>query len=471
MVFADYFFLIWFLPPFFLLYFLVPRSGKNIIALAGSLFFYSWGEPLFILVLIGSLLFDYFFLGEMYKRQGSKCLLYLIVSICVSVGLLIWFKYFSALFTGETDSFLFRTALPLGISFFTFQKLSYALDLYRKKAQPAQNLINYGLYVLFFPQLIMGPIVRYQDIARQIKDRQARETFDNRLAGFFRFIIGLSRKVLIANPLWIEVDKIFALTPEHLSTEIAWIGLFAFAFYIYMDFGAYADMAIGLGRMAGFSLPENFRNPYISTGLNEFWRRWHITLGTWMRDYVYAGLRSLPNGRNRRFLNLWVVFLLTALWHGSGLNFLIWGVYNGFFMTLELLFINKALDRAGKIPGVLYGFGILLLGMVLFQSRDPQHALSYYEALFGLNAATSDLSSWQLGLELNSYFGLVMALAAFFSFWALIPGVERWQRKFLAFRFENLKMLFWAAVASLLLIFCLAELASAGFQPFLYENF
>ena len=477
MLFADYFFLAWFFPVFYLLYFLAPEKLKNLTALCGSVAFYLWGEPVYFFFLAGGVLADYFICNQITKSEGRRKKLFLGIAVGYNLLVLIYFK-FAGIFQGtaeateEVYNWTFANgALPLGISFFTFQKLSYIIDVYRKDQPPASNPWNHFLYILLFPQLVMGPIVRYSDIANQIKDRKDHYNIRNIVSGLFRFIIGLSRKLLIANPLILQVEKIFSLNGTELTTGYAWLGVFVFTLYIYFDFSGYADMAIGLGRMMGFELPENFRNPYISRSITEFWRRWHITLGRWMRDYLYKGLRNLPGGRKRRILNLWVVFLVTAIWHGGTGNFLLWGVYNGFFIMLEALFLGKVLEKAGKAFGLFYAFGVVVFGIAMFKITSLPKLEMYYEKLLGLGkpGVLSPLSNYELSFPVS--FWVLLGIATFFSFWGVIPGIERWQNKFLNLRFGNAGTALAVLLALVLFILCLSELATFGFQPFLYEKF
>lgn len=341
MVFSSVLFLFYFLPIFFLVYILIPVKLRNTWALIASLLFYAWGAPIFVFVVSGIIVIDFFIVNKIYESQDRSLRRKLLtVSVILKVGLLAYFKY-ANFFIENIDVVLqaagfskipwTQVALPIGISFFTFQALTYSVDVYRKVHAPLKSIGDYLLYILLFPQLIAGPIVRYNEIADQLEDRHENENFDNRVLGLFRFIIGLSKKVLIANVLGAEADKAFAFSQDELTSNIAWIGILAYTFQIYFDFSGYSDMAIGLGRMMGFKFPENFNNPYVSQNITEFWRRWHITLGRFMRDYLYIPLGGNRVTVSRMYFNLAFVFIVSGFWHGAAWNFLIWGAYHGFF--------------------------------------------------------------------------------------------------------------------------------------------
>ncbi|MBW6461207.1 MAG: MBOAT family protein, partial [Bacteroidales bacterium] len=315
MVFSSALFLVIFLPVFLIVYYLLPRYFKNLWVLLASVIFYAWGAPDFFFIVLGAIVVDFYLVRHIPGSNRQLKRLLTGISIFLNVGLLAYFKY-ANFFVENLNSILGQigmqpagwtaVALPIGISFFTFQKITYTVDVYRGLHQPLQRVTDYAMYILMFPQLIAGPIVRYNEVADQLVDRRANETAENRLAGFFRFVIGLSKKVLIANVLGAEADKVFALDAAGMATGTAWIGVIAYAFQIYFDFSGYSDMAIGLGRMIGFRFPENFNNPYISQSITEFWRRWHMTLGRFMRDYLYIPLGGNKVRPFRLYVNLWL---------------------------------------------------------------------------------------------------------------------------------------------------------------------
>ncbi|MBT3748154.1 MAG: MBOAT family protein, partial [Bacteroidetes bacterium] len=401
MVFSSSLFLLFFLPIFLLVYYVVNKAYKNLVALAASVLFYMWGAPLFIFVVSASIIADFYLVRWLAVRRGKKRRQGLALSVLLNVGLLVYFKYANflvdnvnelVLALGGSEFTWVKIALPIGISFFTFQKLSYSIDVYRGVHTPLRRLPDYALYIILFPQLIAGPIVRFHEIADQIEDRSHQETVDNRLLGLFRFILGLAKKVLIANTLGEQVDAIFALSGDSLSTSLAWIGIVAYSFQIYYDFAGYSDMAIGIGRMIGFKFPENFNNPYISQNITEFWRRWHMTLGRWMKDYLYIPLGgSRVKSKRRLYFNLWIVFLISGLWHGAAWNFVVWGAFHGLFLVLDRLFLAKLTQRMGKIPAVILTYVITLVGWVLFRAESFIQIRDYLGAMFTWHPAGYEL--------------------------------------------------------------------------------
>ena len=356
MVFSSTVFLLYFLPLFLIFYHSVSKKFKNLIILLGSIFFYSWGAPSFVFVIIFSTYIDFHIVKKLYHSDNlSRRKLFLSASILLNLGLLGYFKYANffvenlnlALHNFGIQPFAWvEVALPIGISFYTFQTLTYSIDVYRNTEKPLDKASNYMLYIMSFPQMIAGPIVRFSSIAKQLNNRA--ESFDDKLSGFYRFCIGLSKKVLIANVLAQEANLIFDSNLNNLSMSQAWIGMTAYTFQIYFDFSGYSDMAIGLGKILGFKFPENFNSPYVSQSISEFWRRWHITLGDFMRDYLYIPLGgNRVSSQWRLFFNLWIVFLLSGLWHGSEWNFVIWGIYHGLFLIFDRMFLLNLLNKLG----------------------------------------------------------------------------------------------------------------------------
>ena len=419
MVFSSSLFLLYFFPAFLIIYFLLPSNFKNFFILVASIFFYVWGAPDFIVFVLASISIDYYLVKWLYISSGKKKLVITSISVMINVGLLAYFKY-ANFFVENINDILsiqgFKTihwlkvALPIGISFFTFQKITYTIDVYRNVHAPLKKLTDYAMYILMFPQLIAGPIVRYNEIADQIEDRKGFETIDNRLTGFFRFTIGLSKKVLIANVLGEQVDFIFSLDENALTTPVSWIGVIAYAFQIYYDFSGYSDMAIGIGRMIGFKFPENFNNPYISQSISEFWRRWHMTLGTFMKNYLYIPLGGNRVGKARLYFNLWIVFAISGLWHGAAWTFVIWGIYHGIFLILDRLFLLKFYRWIGKVPSVLITFFITLIGWVFFRANDINHAYYYIRKMF--EGDFRDLDYF-----FDAKFYVILVMGAVFALW------------------------------------------------------
>ncbi|HPB25935.1 MAG TPA: MBOAT family O-acyltransferase [Bacteroidales bacterium] len=473
MVFSSVLFLFFFLPITLLLYYITRKRYKNLVALLASVVFYAWGAPLFVFVIFGSIICDFLFAKYIHKSEGLKKKLLLTAAISLNVGILIYFKY-ANFFVENLNTLLYsfgfteiqwvKIALPIGISFFTFHEMSYVIDVYRGVKPPMKNILNYALYILFFPQLIAGPIIRFNEISDQIEDRRYQFTVDNNLLGFFRFVIGLAKKVLIANVLGEEADKIFALGFDDLTTPLAWLGILAYAFQIYFDFSGYSDMAIGLARMMGFIFPENFNNPYISQSITEFWRRWHMSLSRWMRDYLYISLGGNRVSVPRMYFNLAFVFLISGFWHGAEWNFIFWGAFHGLFLILDRLFLLKLLKRIGKIPSILFTFFVTLMGWVLFRCESPEQIKHYFTRLFDFTLRPTDL-------YFDSRFVVMLFVGVFFSFFGAFGGVEKWQEHVYASGQKNHNVIFLSLFSIFLFVICSSAVVSSGFNPFIYFRF
>lgn len=473
MVFSSSLFLFYFLPIFLLLYFIADKRYKNLIVLAASIFFYAWGAPTFIFLVLASIAIDFYLVKWMHQHTGRKKKMIAALSVINNLGLLGYYKY-ANFFVDNLNGFLqnlgaqeipwLGVALPIGISFFTFQKLTYTVDVYRRVHEPLHNVWDFGMYILMFPQLIAGPIVRYHEVADQINDRRMNETIDNRLTGFFRFTVGLAKKVWIANVLGEQVDQIFALDASGLTTPLAWIGVIAYAFQIYYDFSGYSDMAIGLGRMIGFDFPENFNNPYISRSISEFWRRWHITLGRFMKNYLYIPLGGNRVTARRMYFNLWLVFLLSGLWHGAAWNFVVWGAFHGTFLVLDRIFLLKFYEKIGKIPSIMITFFITLIGWVLFRADGLPEAWMYLQKMFVFDG------NWQ-GFDFDARFYTMLVLGTLFAFYGGFKAVEKWQERVYAKVQTNRTIIFYVIIAVILLLLSAASITSQGFNPFIYFRF
>lgn len=394
MVFSSLLFLLLFLPVTVLLYYILPR-GKNFLLLVASLIFYAWGEPRYIILMLLTTIYIWALtlLLDLFKRQGKNGLAKLVMVLCVifSLGVLAYYKYFGFLienlpFLKNVISSKASPALPIGISFYTFQALSYVIDVYRGNVKVQKSWINFAMYISLFPQLIAGPIVRYSDVEAQLEKRTL--CLENIYQGIMRFIIGLGKKVLLANQIGMLWDEISSM--GSMSTVSAWLGAIAFFFQIYFDFSAYSDMAIGLGKMLGFDFTENFRYPYESKSITEFWRRWHITLGTWFREYVYIPLGGNRKGKARLVLNLFVVWSLTGLWHGADWQFLLWGVYYFVFLVIEKFFLLNKMEKWPVALRHVYTIFIVILGWVVFACDDIQTAGIFYKAMFGIGVKFVD---------------------------------------------------------------------------------
>ncbi len=475
MVFSSSLFLLYFFPIFLLVYYLADTRYKNGVILVFSIFFYMWGAPRFVFVILASIIVDYYLSHAIFNSEGRKKKIILIFSVCLNVSILLYFKY-ANFFVENINELLSKLgatghiqwtsiALPIGISFFTFHELSYIIDVYRGINKPMKRITDYAVYILLFPQLIAGPIIRYKEIANQIIDRHHQETIDNKLTGFFRFVIGLSKKVLIANVLGEQVDRIFALPPGELSTSLAWIGIIAYSFQIYFDFSGYSDMAIGIARMIGILFPENFDNPYISGSITEFWRRWHISLSRWMRDYLYIPLGgNQVKSKSRLYLNLWLVFLISGFWHGAAWNFIIWGAFHGLFLIADRLFLLKITERIGKLPAMMLTYVIVLTGWVFFRAPDLNYAFGFIKTMAGINNFNAEPI-------LDFKFYCVLILAALFSFSGIFGKIHQAQN-FVLFHAPSVQRTFAFGLFSLaLMLLCIGSISSSGFNPFIYFRF
>lgn len=400
MVFSSTIFLCVYLPLVLLGYYICPKKGRNLFLLIVSLVFYAWGEPKYVFLMIFSILVNYIFGRLMDKNRGrqKRMKLLLVLSVVIDLGLLSVFKYTDFIITNVNAIFganfdLLNIALPIGISFYTFQAMSYTIDVYRDDVRVQKNLIDFGMYITMFPQLIAGPIVRYADVQDQLAERSV--TTADFSEGVMRFVVGLGKKVLLANQMGAVWSDIYALGGD-VSALMAWTGAIAYTFQIYFDFSGYSDMAIGLGRMFGFKFPENFRYPYQSVSITDFWRRWHITLSTWFKEYLYIPLGGNRRGLARQALNLLIVWSLTGFWHGAGWNFVMWGLYYFVILFIEKLFLLKALDKLPKFFRHVYALLLIIIGWVIFASDDVSVLLPYLGSMFGANGAIGGMDVYTL---------------------------------------------------------------------------
>lgn len=400
MVFSSTIFLCVYLPLVLLGYYICPKKGRNLFLLIASLVFYAWGEPKYVFLMIFSILVNYIFgrLMDKHRENKKRLKLMLVLSVVIDIGLLSVFKYtdfiitnVNAIFSANFD--LLNIALPIGISFYTFQAMSYTIDVYRDDVRVQKNLIDFGMYITMFPQLIAGPIVRYADVQDQLAERSV--TTADFSEGVMRFVVGLGKKVLLANQMGAVWSDIYALGGD-VSALMAWTGAIAYTFQIYFDFSGYSDMAIGLGRMFGFKFPENFRYPYQSVSITDFWRRWHITLSTWFKEYLYIPLGGNRRGLARQALNLLIVWSLTGFWHGAGWNFVLWGLYYFVILFIEKLFLLKALDKLPKFFRHVYALLLIIIGWVIFASDDVGVLLPYLGSMFGANGAIGGMDVYTL---------------------------------------------------------------------------
>ncbi len=471
MVFSSSVFLFFFLPAVLLLYYWSPKRARNPILLTGSYLFYAWGEPKILAILIVGSAIDYLIGNRIFRaaENNAKRKRLLGLSIALNLAALGYFKY-ANFFIGEAQNLLqllgvetgdwHRIALPIGISFFTFQKISYLVDIYRGVTEPARSFVNYALYVSFFPQLIAGPIVRYHDINAQIEVRP--QGFANVSDGFYRFARGLGKKVLLANPMAEVADGIFNQPIDTLPGHYIWIGAIAYTLQIYFDFSGYSDMAIGLARMFGFRLLENFNRPYISTTITEFWHRWHISLSNWMREYLYIPLGGNRFSKARTYFNLWFVFILSGLWHGANWNFIIWGGFHGTLLTIERAI---GLENLKAIPRwIMQPITILLVtvGLVIFRTEYLGDAFLSVYRMFAFDTFMGDSPTIFLGDILKPRFQLILltcAAIAFFPKWPIYSSAPKELRYALL------------PATWIVFFFSILSLAGSSYNPFIYFRF
>lgn len=499
MVFSSLTFLYYFLPIILIVYIFLPNTavvplprGKNLVIPARNLlillsgfFFYAWGEPFYVILMLFSTLIDYTAGRLMAKFDDSpaKRRACLIVSVCMNVGLLAVFKYSDFLI--DTVNGIFRTditnpvilanrainnvynfglsesrvALPIGISFYTFQSMSYTIDLYLRNIKVQKSFVSFTSYVTLFPQIVAGPIVRYEDVAAELDERTV--NINKISEGICKFVKGLAKKVLLANNIGIIWTQIKAMDYGEISAATAWIGILAFTFQIYFDFSGYSDMAVGLGKMLGFNFPKNFDHPYLSKSVSEFWRRWHITLGTWFREYVYIPLGGNRKGQGKTIRNLLIVWGLTGLWHGASWNFILWGLYFGVLIVIERLGWGNVLKKLPTAVSMLYTFLIVVFGWVLFDTNTLSDAWRFFKAMFGANGLGDGTAAYFIASNIVIFLICIFASTDIFGKFTV------------AFRKKKKKLYAGVtpAVTAVVLLLCTSYLVDATYNPFLYFRF
>lgn len=464
MVFSSLVFMFAYLPITLLAYYLVPRQGRNIFLFIVNLIFYGWGEPKLVLLMVFNIFFNYIggWLVDKYRADAKKKKLFLILTCVLDIGILAVFKY-TGMITETLNMLPFlnipelQISLPIGISFYTFQTMSYVIDVYRDDAPVSKNFINFGTYVALFPQLIAGPIVRYRDIAEQLVNR--RETLEMFTRGVKLFMVGLAKKVIIANTMGTLTTNIFATTDEN-GVVGTWVGMIAYTFQIYFDFSGYSDMACGLGNMMGFEFLKNFNYPYIAKSITDFWRRWHISLSTWFKEYVYIPLGGNRKGVKRQILNLLIVWGLTGLWHGAAYNFVLWGLYYGLLLILEKFVLKKFLDRLPSFVQHIYTLFIIIIGWGLF----------YFTDVGQLGEFMVDLFNFGNGICGDQAFNLIMSNLPML----IIAAVASTPLATMLYtRFEHTRFM-WIPET----LYCMgvlavstASLVNQSYNPFLYFRF
>ena len=468
MVFSSLIFIFLFLPITIFIYYLAPKKLRNLFFFLASLIFYAWGEPIYITIMLFSTVFDYFngLAIEKYRNNKRISKAILINSLIVNLGLLGFFKYSG--FVVQNINNLFNLSipwkglpLPLGISFYTFQTLSYTIDIYLNKVPVQRNIISFGTYVTMFPQLVAGPIVRYSEIQKELDNRQ--ESLYLFGEGAELFIIGLSKKVLLANNIGLLWDSIKAMPINELSVLSAWLGIIAFTFQIYFDFSGYSDMALGLGKIFGFNFMKNFDYPYISKSVTEFWRRWHISLGMWFREYVYIPLGGNREGQLKQFRNLIIVWLLTGLWHGANWNFILWGLYYGIFLILEKLFLLDLMEDKPELLKHIYTLVIVIIGWVFFEFENINLGFSFIKTMFGFGTGGF--------IDGNAiYYLYTNALLLIMLFVSSTPIPKNIFNK-VKLRLGKGEVIAIPIAYMVLMFLCTAYLVNETYNPFLYFRF
>lgn len=468
MVFSSLIFLFAYLPLSLLIYYAVPRAWRNLVLFAVSLLFYGWGEPIYIFLMVISITTAYLFgfvIERSRERNPRRAKRAMILSIAVNLSFLLFFKYYNFFATNlSLLPFLslpeLNVELPIGISFYTFQIISYTIDLYRRDCRLQKNYVSFGTYVTLFPQLIAGPIVRYRDVDEQLSER--REKLEDFAAGVSRFCTGLAKKILVGDMLAAGHEYFKTLAAHQSTTLGAWMTIILYTLHLYYDFSGYSDMAIGLGRMFGFKFPENFNYPYISKSITEFWRRWHISLSTWFREYVYIPLGGNRRGELIRYRNMAVVWLLTGFWHGANWNFLLWGVYYCVILILEKAFLLKALEKMPAVLRHFYTMLIVTVGFLIFSFIDVGAGWACFTALFGIGVTgiSSPVALYQVLRTLPLL--LIAAVGA-------TPLPRKLFAKLTA-RFEKTRVLI-PILCALALILCTAYMVDSTFSPFAYTQF
>lgn len=461
MVFSTPIFLFLFLPAVLVLNYIIPKkyiAAKNVVLLIASLFFYAWGEPKNVLLMLLSIAVNYvcgLLLGR-FDSDEKKRKVVLLASVVFNLGLLFFFKYFSFVTGG-----LFPVIkLPIGISFFTFQIMSYTIDVYRRSVEPQKSLLKLALYISLFPQLIAGPIVRYIDVEKQLTYREC--TAEKTARGMIRFSMGLAKKVIVSNTVAAICDGIFGST-NTVPAFTAWVGVICYALQIYFDFSGYSDMAIGMGHMLGFDFLENFNYPYVSCSVQEFWRRWHISLSSWFRDYLYIPLGGNRRGKVRTYINLIIVFACTGLWHGASFSFIVWGLWHGLFLVIERLGFKKALDKLPKFIGWIYTMLVVLVGWVFFRADTLSAAMKYLGEMFSFSGG---VANGMAQFDNLSFIITAIALVLCTPVYQLVKGkLEKTEVG------KKAAFVIGAVLATGLFILSVIFLTGSGYNPFIYFRF
>ncbi|MGE0567826.1 MAG: MBOAT family protein [Bacteroidia bacterium] len=473
MIFASPIFLLVFLPLVLIGYLLIPRKVKNIFLLISSIVFYSWGAPKFIFAILITTTIDFFLARLIYYSNTSfKRKIALTFSIVMNVGFLFYFKYCN-FFIENLNNILsafnlnglpvLNVVLPIGISFYTFESITYLVDIYRRIHKPLNNFWDYQLYILFFPKLIAGPITRYHEIADQITERFNSDVFQNIIFGFSRFCLGLAKKVLLANTIGEYADFAFNDNSIYTNSSLAWMASIAYTLQIYFDFSGYSDMAIGLGKMFGFDLPENFNFPYISKSITEFWRRWHMTLGNWMKNYLYIPLGgNKVNTKQRLFFNLFLVFLLSGFWHGADWNFIIWGIAHGTMIVIERLAGEEKLSKIPSILRIVLTFLFVNIAWITFRTVNIHESMSIYHSMFSFHFQP---------IKITNYHSFYLTIGLLLSLGLLNTKYFKLSNYFYEYAWDSKNSIYFTIMAITLFTMSVSFIFGFGFNPFIYFRF
>lgn len=468
MLFSSMTFLFVFMPILMFTYFFAKKEVRNYVLLIASIIFYAWGEPRYLAIMIITIIVNYFgaLLLDKYKDEKQRKAI-LLLTVLADLGFLFYFKYFNFVIDNlnaliAADFTFIDVVMPIGISFYTFQAMSYLIDVYRREVKAQKDIYKLSLFIVLFPQLVAGPIVKYHDVCDQIDNRDVK--FDKVILGLKRFIVGLAKKVLIANTLAVVADKIFAQAPEQISWGISWVGTVSYCLQLYYDFSGYSDMAIGLGLMFGFKFMENFNYPYISKSITEFWRRWHISLSTWFKQYLYFPLGGSRISARRTYINLFIIFVVTGIWHGAAWTFVMWGVWNAIFIVFErYVKLDKNCEDKWYIAIAkhVYALLVIVLGMIIFRSPSVGYAFEYIQRMFNINVA-DHIPNYDYSLNNKFLIMLVVGIVAAMPVFSKMLQVS-YERKVLRSVIN-----IWLFI---LFILSSAALAGATYNPFIYFRF
>lgn len=479
MAFSSILFLVCFFPVFLLLLELVPSRYVKQYLLLASICFYGWGAPVFLLCLVFVSVLNFFMVRLLDRSESpGKRKAWLVACLVLNLGLLFTFKYFNFFFGIYLDLLhfagssyqhaAFDIALPIGISFFTFESLTYVIDVYRREQQPLKSYWEYQLYIIYFPKLIAGPIIRYKDIAPQLSPNIQPASFPDKMQGLFIFVIGLSKKVIIANTLAPVADRLVTITPLAQTCESIWLGVLAYTFQIYFDFSGYSDMAIGISKIIGLNLRQNFNNPYAAWSVTEFWQRWHISMTSWFRNYLYIPLGGNRKGPWKTYRNLVLVFLLSGLWHGAKWNYIIWGAYHGIWLIIERIALRKLIEKI-KYLYLPVTFFIVMVGWLAFRVEDTDQLIALFERMFRIDTFVPSVRI--ADFHPQNDFIIVLIAAAAFSFAAVSKRVVVLQEKFYSAQ-PGWKLATMNFAACIVLYFlCLGFITGGNFNPFIYFRF